>query len=72
MPPSALYRLKTFIRRNRGAVFSAGLVVLALVVGVVGTTVGYIRAEKARGEAALELENTRRALADLTAETKVT
>ena len=48
-PPSAGYRLKKFVRRNRPQVIAASLVVLALVGGIVGTTFGLVRAEKQRG-----------------------
>jgi serine/threonine protein kinase/Tfp pilus assembly protein PilF len=47
-PPSATYRLKKFVRRNRGAVVAVSFVLLALVGGVIGTTWGLIRAEAAR------------------------
>jgi hypothetical protein len=55
-PPSAGYRLRKFVRRNRGPVVATGLVLLALVGGVVGTTLGLVEAKRqegiARGEAA--------------------
>ena len=41
-------RLRKFVRRNRGPVVAAGLVLLALVGGVIGTTAGMVRAERAR------------------------
>jgi serine/threonine protein kinase len=47
-PPSAGYRLKKFVRRNKGQVIAASLVLCALVMGVVGTTWQAIRAENAR------------------------
>jgi tetratricopeptide (TPR) repeat protein len=47
-PPSAVYRVRKFIRRNRGAVLAAGLLLLTLAGGTVGTTVGLVRAERAR------------------------
>jgi hypothetical protein len=47
-PPSAWYRLRKFVRRNKGLVLAVSLVVLALVGGIVGTTVGLVRAEQAR------------------------
>jgi serine/threonine protein kinase/tetratricopeptide (TPR) repeat protein len=50
-PPSTAYRFKKFVRRNRGPVLAAGLVFLALVVGVVGTTWGLLRAEEEREDA---------------------
>src|SRR5207248_9142864 len=43
-PPSAAYRLRKFVRRNKGPVLAASLVVLALVVGMIGTTCGMVRA----------------------------
>ena len=46
-PPSAGYRLRKFVRRNRGQVVAAGLVLLALVAGVVGTSIGLVRATRA-------------------------
>jgi len=50
-PPSATYRLKKFLRRNKGPVLAAALVLFALVGGIVGTTWGLVReAERAEGE----------------------
>ena len=43
-PPSVRYRLRKFVRRNKGPVLAASLVVLALVGGIIGTTWGLIRA----------------------------
>jgi serine/threonine protein kinase/tetratricopeptide (TPR) repeat protein len=51
-PPSTIYRLKKFVRRNRAQVIAASLVLLALVAGVIGTTWGLIRAEKANADLA--------------------
>ncbi len=45
-PPSRGYRLKKFVRRHRGVVVAASLVLLALVAGTVGTTVGLVRANE--------------------------
>jgi non-specific serine/threonine protein kinase/serine/threonine-protein kinase len=50
-PPSAGYRLKKFVRRNKGPVLAAGLVLLTLVVGVIGTTWGLFRADQERQDA---------------------
>ncbi len=50
-PPSARYRLGKFLRRNRGPVLAAGLVTVALLGGIVGTTFGLIRADTRRVEA---------------------
>jgi eukaryotic-like serine/threonine-protein kinase len=43
-PPSVLYRVGKFARRNKGPVLAASLIVLALVGGIIGTTWGMIRA----------------------------
>jgi tetratricopeptide (TPR) repeat protein/tRNA A-37 threonylcarbamoyl transferase component Bud32 len=50
-PPTTGYKLKKFVRRNRAQVIGGGLVVLALVLGIAGTTFGLLRAEKKRVEA---------------------
>jgi tetratricopeptide (TPR) repeat protein len=47
-PPSGGYRLRKFVRRNRGRVIAACLVFLALVGGMVGTSVGLYWANQAR------------------------
>jgi tetratricopeptide (TPR) repeat protein len=44
-PPTMAYRVRKFVRRNRGPVIAAGLVLLALVAGVIGTTLGLVQAE---------------------------
>src|SRR5262249_15693906 len=46
--PSAGYRLRKFVQRNRGKVLAASLVVLALLAGIAGTTAGFIRPEQQR------------------------
>jgi serine/threonine protein kinase len=65
-PPSAWYRLRKLAQRNRGAVIAAGAVFCALLLGIVGTTFGLIRAEIRRLEAedASEQEAEQRRLAD--------
>src|SRR5262245_2754636 len=50
-PPSTVYRLRKLLWRNRRPALAAGVVLLALVGGVVATTVGLLRAEGARREA---------------------
>jgi tetratricopeptide (TPR) repeat protein len=47
-PPSAAYRFRKFLRRNKGPVAAASLLVVALLAGVVGTSVGLVQAEDAR------------------------
>jgi WD40 repeat protein len=50
-PPSRAYRVHKFVRKHRGAVVAACLVVLALMAGIAGTTLGLFRAENRRVEA---------------------
>ena len=50
-PPSRGYRLKKFVKRNKGQVIAASLVLLTLLAGIAGTTFGMIRAEQRRQEA---------------------
>ncbi len=57
-PPSATYRIRKFIGRHKGVVTAAMLFVLALVVGLIGTT-----SQWARAEGALEREREARVLA---------
>src|SRR4030095_8125266 len=47
-PPSVGYRLRKFARRNRRPVLAVTLMFLLLVAGVLGTTIGLIRANIAR------------------------
>ncbi|MBX9627596.1 MAG: serine/threonine-protein kinase [Gemmataceae bacterium] len=60
-PPTAGYRVRKFVRRNRAAVTAAGLVLLALVGGVVGTSWGLVRATDAERVAR---DNERQAIRD--------
>jgi serine/threonine protein kinase len=46
-PPSAAYRLRKFVHRHRPQVLAASLVLLALLAGVVGTTLGLVQANQA-------------------------
>jgi WD40 repeat protein/serine/threonine protein kinase len=50
-PPSVGYRVSKFVRRHKGQVIAASLVLLALLVGIAGTTWGLIRAEQRRVQA---------------------
>jgi eukaryotic-like serine/threonine-protein kinase len=58
-PPSAVYRLSKFVRRHKGPALAAVLVALALVAGIAGTSVGLIRAERARQAEAERAEGER-------------
>ncbi len=66
-PPSTRYRLNKFVRRHKGQVIAASLVLLALLAGIAGTTWGLIEAKKqeqfARAET-VEKEQARVAEAD--------
>lgn len=46
-PPTTGYRLSKFLKRNRTTVMAAALVLLALVGGIIGTTLGMMRAIQA-------------------------
>ena len=50
-PPSVGYRAKKFLRRNKRAVVAVALVALTLVTGIIGTSVGLVKAERAVDEA---------------------
>jgi serine/threonine protein kinase/tetratricopeptide (TPR) repeat protein len=50
-PPSRGYRARKFIRRHKGAVMAASTIAVLLMVAVIGTTTGLVRAEGARGDA---------------------
>ncbi len=57
-PPSRGYRMKKFVKRNKGQVIAASVVFLTLVGGVVGTSIGLVRADRA-----LRAEETQRKIA---------
>ncbi len=63
-PPSAGYRLQKFVRRHKGPVVAASLVLLALVAGIAGTTFELIRARKARAAEVQRAEGERQAKLD--------
>ncbi len=58
-PPSASYRLRRFVRRNKGAVAAIAALFLLLVAGILGTSWGLVRAEHA-----WEAEGRQRKLAE--------
>jgi tetratricopeptide (TPR) repeat protein len=45
-PPTAAYRVRKFVQRNKGRVVAAALVLLALVAGLVGTAAGLVEARR--------------------------
>jgi len=58
-PPGQLYRFQKMARRNKLAVISTAIVVSALVLGVIGTTTGFVRSEKQRRLAEAAQRNAR-------------
>jgi serine/threonine protein kinase len=50
-PPSRTYRLKKFLRRNKGPVLAVVLVLFALVGGMIGTTLGLLHAQASQERA---------------------
>jgi tetratricopeptide (TPR) repeat protein len=53
-PPGAGYKIRKFVTRHRAGVLAGSLVVLALVAGIVGTTLGLLDALKQKREAERE------------------
>ena len=51
-PPSAGYRLRKFVRRNKGPVLAASLVLVALLAGIAGTSWGMVWAVRERDDKA--------------------
>ena len=58
-PPGRGYLVQKFVRRNKGAVIAGSLVAVALVVGLVGTSLGFFNAERQRKLAVAEREVAR-------------
>jgi serine/threonine protein kinase/Tfp pilus assembly protein PilF len=61
-PPSAGYRLRKFVRRNKGPVLAVSIIVLLLVAGFVGTTTGMFWALAAERQAVGERDQKEKAL----------
>jgi eukaryotic-like serine/threonine-protein kinase len=53
-PPSVGYRVRKFVRRNKGPVLAASVIALLLAAGIVGTTTGLVLALAAEGRAVTE------------------
>ncbi len=45
-PPSAVYRLRKFVRRNRVAVATASVILTVLILGTIGTAIGMVKAKR--------------------------
>jgi WD40 repeat protein/serine/threonine protein kinase len=50
-PPSVGYRLAKFMRRNKGPVLAASVILLLLIGGIVGTTLGLLQAQRSEAHA---------------------
>ncbi|HPR63195.1 MAG TPA: serine/threonine-protein kinase [Thermoanaerobaculia bacterium] len=58
-PPSAMYRFSRFVRRHTVGVAAGFIVVLAIIAGVAGMTVGLVKAQRAERKAEQEAEAAR-------------
>ena len=68
-PPTVGYKLRKFVRRNKGSVLATSLVLLALLSGIIGTTWGLIRADRHRLIAEAAKEKAEQAEAEKAART---
>ena len=59
-PPSTMYRLSRFAKRNRAAVVAAGVVVAGLMTGLSVAAIGLASARRAEARAVQEAESSRR------------
>ena len=60
-PPSTAYRLRKLVQRHRGPVIAAAVLVVALILGLAGTSFGLIQARRAES-AAIEARDSERSL----------
>jgi serine/threonine protein kinase/tetratricopeptide (TPR) repeat protein len=60
-PPGAGYQLSKFLRRNKGPVGAAALVLLTLLAGIVGTSWGLVEARQQRDVAVVQKERAENA-----------
>jgi eukaryotic-like serine/threonine-protein kinase len=58
-PPSRSYKMQKFVRRHRTGVAAASFVIVAIFMGIFGTTIGMVRAVRAEKKAQLEVELSR-------------
>ena len=63
-PPSATYRLKKILRRNKGPVLATALVILVLLAGMAGTTWGLVKATRQEEEARRQAQIARQETAE--------
>ncbi len=60
-PPSARYRMEKFVRRNRGPVIAGTLLIMVLLLGMLGTIWGLMKARRQEQEVRKRLEQIERA-----------
>ena len=53
-PPSTLYKARKYVGRHRFGVAAASIILLAMLAGIIGTSLGLIQAKKAQRQAAQE------------------
>ena len=63
-PPSAMYQFRKFARRNRTFTAAAFMVLLALVLGIAGTSMGMVRAKHQRNRAEVSEAQVKKQLAE--------
>jgi len=65
-PPSVGYKLRKFVRRNRPQVIAGSLLMIALLAGIAGTTLGMVYADNKRQDAerAKDRETEQRSIAE--------
>ncbi|MCB9853073.1 MAG: tetratricopeptide repeat protein [Phycisphaerales bacterium] len=59
-PPSTTYRMRKFVRRHRGGVAASVIVLLTLILGIIGTSIGWRRASRAEANAAAKADEAKR------------
>src|SRR5580704_14057609 len=47
-PPTVRYRLGKFVRKHRGPVLAASVILVLLVGGIIGTSLGFVQAQRLR------------------------
>ncbi len=57
--PSQAYRMRRFVRRNKPAVLTSGSIVIVLIAGIIGTTIGLIGQARQRARAELREQDAR-------------
>jgi WD40 repeat protein/serine/threonine protein kinase len=60
-PPGSLYRLSKFARRNRGLFVTGTIVGVALILGLVTSSIGFINARAANAQLAVKIQEVQKA-----------